>query len=137
MAAQIDGSWCDVDVHEVIHYTTLNVILDTVYEVPGSHVKDLNEGEVPMKQMERQRVGIDAHNIILHLRLQQQGTCPFPHPGGHRTICNNQYVSKSPPVLLLCHSFHNLGCSALLAVKKHGNNIKQKLSHSKKFSKQF
>lgn len=50
MAAQIDGSWSDVDVHEVIHNTTLNVILDPVYEVPGSHVKDLNEGEVPTKQ---------------------------------------------------------------------------------------
>lgn len=57
MAAQIDGSWCDVDVHEVIHYTTLNVILDAVHEVPGSHVKDLNEGEVPIKHMERQNGG--------------------------------------------------------------------------------
>lgn len=50
MAAQIDGSWSDVDVHEVIHNTTLHVILDPVYEVSGSHIKDLNEGEVPMKQ---------------------------------------------------------------------------------------
>lgn len=50
MATQIDGSRSDVDVHEVIHDTTLNVILDPVYEVPGSHVKDLNEGEVPTKE---------------------------------------------------------------------------------------
>lgn len=78
MAAQIDGSWCDVDVHEVIYYTTLNVILDAVDKVPGSHVKDLNEGEVSMKQIERQSrgskgvesiiVGTDAHNILIHLK---------------------------------------------------------------------
>lgn len=132
MAAQIDGSWCDVDVHEVIHYTTLNVILDAVDEVPGAHVKDPNEGEVSMKQMERQSrgskevesiiVGTDAHNILIHLKHQQQCTCPFPRPGGHRTFYNNQYASESPPVLPLCRSFHNLGCSVLLAVKKQGNN---------------
>lgn len=59
MAAEVNGSRRDVDVHEVIHYTTLNVILNPVHEVPGSHIEDLNVGKMTIKQMDRQREEIN------------------------------------------------------------------------------
>lgn len=47
MAAQVDGSWCDVYVHEVVNYSALNVVLDPVHKVSTSHIKDLYVGEFP------------------------------------------------------------------------------------------
>lgn len=47
MAAQVDGSWCDVYVHEVVHYSALNVVLDLVHKVSTAHIEDLYVGEFP------------------------------------------------------------------------------------------
>lgn len=47
MAAQVDGSWCDVYVHEVVHYSALNVVLDPVHKVSTAHIEDLYVGEFP------------------------------------------------------------------------------------------
>lgn len=47
MSAQVDGSGLDVDVHQVVHNLTLDVVLDAVDEVAPSHVYHLNEGEIP------------------------------------------------------------------------------------------
>ena len=49
MAAQVDGSRCDMDVHEVVDYPALNVVLDLVHQVSTAHVKDLDIGELPVK----------------------------------------------------------------------------------------
>lgn len=47
MAAQVDGSWCDVYVHEVVDYSALNVVLDPVHKVSTAHIEDLYVGEFP------------------------------------------------------------------------------------------
>lgn len=45
MAAQVDGSWCDVYVHEVVDYSALNVVLDPVHKASTAHIEDLYIGE--------------------------------------------------------------------------------------------
>lgn len=50
MAAQVDGSRCDVNVHEVVDYPALNMVLDPVHQVPAAHVEDLDVGELPVRR---------------------------------------------------------------------------------------
>lgn len=47
MPAQVDGAGCDVDVHEVVNYSALYVVLDPVDQVPPSHIDDLYERKIP------------------------------------------------------------------------------------------
>lgn len=47
MPAEVDGARCDVDVHEVVHYTALDMILNLVHQISGAHVEDLNVGQIP------------------------------------------------------------------------------------------
>lgn len=42
MAGQIDGSGGDVDIHEVVDYPALDVVLDPIHQVSAAHVKNLN-----------------------------------------------------------------------------------------------
>lgn len=44
---QVDGSGLDVDVHQVVHNLTLDVILYPVDEKPATHVNHLDEGQIP------------------------------------------------------------------------------------------
>lgn len=50
MPAEVDGAWCDVDVHEVVHYTALDMVLNLVNQISGAHVEDLNVGHIPNAQ---------------------------------------------------------------------------------------
>lgn len=47
MPAEVDGAWCDVDVHEVVHYTALDMILHLVYQISRADIEDLNVGHIP------------------------------------------------------------------------------------------
>ena len=49
MATQVDGSWCDMDVHEVVNYPALDVVLDAVHQVSTAHIEDLDVGELPVQ----------------------------------------------------------------------------------------
>lgn len=51
--AQVDGAWCDVNVHEVIHDSALDVILDSVHQIPPAHVDDLYEGQLSLKKKKK------------------------------------------------------------------------------------
>lgn len=53
MPAQVDGARCDVDVHEVIHDSALDVILDSVHQVPPAHVDDLYEGQLSLEKKKK------------------------------------------------------------------------------------
>lgn len=44
--AQVDGARRDVDVHQVIHDSALDVILHSVHQVPPTHIDDLYEGQL-------------------------------------------------------------------------------------------
>lgn len=46
MAAQVDGARRDVDVHEVVNDSTLDVVLHMVHQVSAAHVEDLDVGQV-------------------------------------------------------------------------------------------
>lgn len=48
MPTQVDGSWLDMDVHQVVDDLTLDVILDPVDEVLPTHVYHFDEGKIPV-----------------------------------------------------------------------------------------
>ena len=47
MATQVDGAWCDVDVHQVVDDPALDVGLDLVHQVPPAHIHYLDVGQIP------------------------------------------------------------------------------------------
>lgn len=47
MATQVDGARRDVDVHQVVDDSALDVVHDAVHQVTTAHVHDLNVGQVP------------------------------------------------------------------------------------------
>lgn len=47
MATQVDGSRRDVDVHQVVDDSALDVIEDAVHQVTAAHVHDLYVGQIP------------------------------------------------------------------------------------------
>lgn len=46
MAAQVDGAWCDVDVHEVVDDPALDVVQNPVDQIPLTHVHDFDVREI-------------------------------------------------------------------------------------------
>lgn len=46
MATQVDGARRDVDVHEVVNDSALDVVLHVVHQVSAAHVEDLDVGQV-------------------------------------------------------------------------------------------
>lgn len=62
MPAEVDRTWCNVDVHEVVHNTTLDMVLNSVHQISGAHVEDLNVGQIPNTQKEEDR-------IVLNMRV--------------------------------------------------------------------
>lgn len=57
MATQVDGAWCDVDVHQVVDDSALDVVEDTVDQVTTAHVHDLNVGQVPVQNLVQRLIG--------------------------------------------------------------------------------
>lgn len=47
VAAQVDGARRDVDVHQVVDNSALNVVDDTVHQVTAAHVHYLDIGQIP------------------------------------------------------------------------------------------
>lgn len=47
MATQVDGTRRDVDVHQVVDDSALDVIEDAVHQVTAAHVHDLYIGQIP------------------------------------------------------------------------------------------
>lgn len=47
VATQVDGARCDVDVHQVVDDSALDVVEDAVHQVAPAHVHDLNVGQIP------------------------------------------------------------------------------------------
>lgn len=44
VATQVDGTWSDVDVHQVVDDSALDVVKDAVHQVTTAHVHDLYVG---------------------------------------------------------------------------------------------
>lgn len=57
MATQVDGAWCDVNVHQVVDDSALDVVEDTVDQVTAAHVHDFNVGQVPVQNLVQRLVG--------------------------------------------------------------------------------
>lgn len=66
MAAQVDGAWCDVDVHEVVDDPALNVVLDPVHQVPAAHVEDLDVRQIPAKTKKKDENEFMHQNQCYH-----------------------------------------------------------------------
>lgn len=45
--AEVDGARCNVNVHEVVHYTALDMVLNLVHKISRAHIEDLNVGYIP------------------------------------------------------------------------------------------
>lgn len=52
MATEVDGVGVHMDVHEVIHDFTLDVILHPIDQEATAHIDDLDEGQAPVGQGE-------------------------------------------------------------------------------------
>lgn len=48
MSTEVDGARGDVNVHQVVDATALNVILNLIHQKPASNVKDLNVRQIPV-----------------------------------------------------------------------------------------
>lgn len=122
MPAEVDGAWCDVDVHEVVHYTALDMVLNPVHQISGAHVEDLNVGHIPNVH----KIGSGRKNwlkytgnlyYVLFLRcIWCILTCPFHHQGKCKSSCSIQCASESPPAPRLYHRSHSPGYSVSLPV---------------------
>lgn len=53
--AQVDGAGRDVDVHEVIYDTALDVVSHSVHHVALPHVHDLDVGQIPFQREGREK----------------------------------------------------------------------------------
>lgn len=51
--AQVDGAGRDMDVHEVIHDSALDVVLDSVHQVPPTHINDLYKGQLSKRKKKK------------------------------------------------------------------------------------
>lgn len=47
VAAQVYGAWCDVDVHQVVDDSALDVVKNAVHQVTTAHIHDLYVGQIP------------------------------------------------------------------------------------------
>lgn len=52
MPTQVDGSWLDVNIHQVVDNLTLDVILDPVDEKPATNIDDFDEGQISEKRQQ-------------------------------------------------------------------------------------
>lgn len=68
MAAQVDGAWSDVDVHEVVDNPALDVVQHPVDQVPLTHIHYFNVGEIPerwqIKPSGQQSVMLQSQNCV-------------------------------------------------------------------------
>lgn len=73
---QVDGVGVDVDVHQVIDYLTLDVVLHPVDQETASDINDLDEGQVPEGWREKIRDN-QKYQHKQKLKDQQGTSCSF------------------------------------------------------------
>lgn len=86
VAAQVDGTRRDVDVHQVVDDSALDVIEDAVHQVTTAHVHDLDVGQIPGE--ERGTSSIYAALSGFWWKPCCLLTCPEPHPEAGRKTRN-------------------------------------------------
>lgn len=85
MATQVDGAWCNVDVHQVVDNSALDVVEDAVDQVTAAHIHDLYVGQIPGARESSQLAVVLRRWFISKLFLCIL-TCPEPRPeAGRRT----------------------------------------------------
>lgn len=57
MPAQVDGAWRDVDVHQVVDNSALDVVQHPVDKVTPADVHDLYVGQIPVQDLVQRLVG--------------------------------------------------------------------------------
>lgn len=62
---QVDGVGVHVDVHEVVHYFTLDVVLHLVDQETAADIDDLDEGEVPERKRGQQKESQEKGYLVL------------------------------------------------------------------------
>lgn len=58
MPAKVDGARVDVDVHEVVDYLALDVILHSVDQKSLAHIYHLDEREIPGMKQKKKKIPV-------------------------------------------------------------------------------
>lgn len=119
VATQVDRAWCDVDVHQVVDDSALDVVKDAVHQVATAHIHDLYVRQVPDARWTRTICQLCQFNLLQAILCIL--TCPELHPEAGRMTHNTRFSSWSPQWPAPCCSVCSQGCPTLLA-KKRGNN---------------
>lgn len=64
VAAEVDGVFLNVNIHEVVDDLTLDIILNTVHQETLTHVNHLDEGQVPETARKRSVVN-NNHAVVV------------------------------------------------------------------------
>lgn len=69
MSTKVDGAWLNMNIHKVIDYFTLDVILDTVNKEALAHIDHFNERMVSAikKMLETPGITLLQHNISISI----------------------------------------------------------------------
>lgn len=86
VATQVDGTRRDVDVHQVVDDSALDVVEDAVHQVATAHVHDLYVGQIPGEKTGKSSIytAVDA----LWWKSCCLLTCPELHPAAGRKTRN-------------------------------------------------
>lgn len=87
MATQVDGARRDVDVHQVVDDSALDVIEDAVDQVATAHVHDLYVGQIPGNNRKQDKE-VPADVCWFRWKSCCLLTCPEPHPEAGRKTRN-------------------------------------------------
>lgn len=90
MAAQVDGARRDVDVHEVVHDPTLDVVQHPVDHVPLTNIHDLDVGKIPKALIQQEKRGDPL--LFIH------PSCNNLHPEPESTRVFGRRLARISPV---------------------------------------
>lgn len=85
--AEVDGVLLYVNVHEVVHDLTLDIVLNTVYQETLTHIYYLDEGQISKKTEKRERESLiqfymkqkefwfTRHFVLIHGKKKSKPKC--------------------------------------------------------------
>lgn len=117
MAAQVDGAWGDVDVHQVVDDSALDVVEDTIDKETATHVHDLYVGQIPEETRESNQTCVILQKSFNWTSVSNL-TCPELDPEAGRKTRSTWSSSWNPQWPPLCCSGCSPGCRASLAAKR-------------------
>lgn len=63
MPTKVNAAWCYMYVHEVVNDSTLDMVLDSVYQIFGTYIENLNIRQIPVS-IEDKKMKTRIKNVI-------------------------------------------------------------------------